>query len=101
MSRKVYIVILALIGGIFSGVAGYAAGTAGSANPDPPPPSCKCSCGGTNWSPGTTACLGGARMVCSDRPAGSGKKCGWDQLGPNCSGGELCSSTAPNVGGYY
>jgi hypothetical protein len=53
--------------------------------------SCTCSCGGTNWSPGAIACMGGFRYVCNAR-TGTGQ-CGWDPLGgPNnrCDGGEHC-----------
>ena len=53
---------------------------------------CKCYCGGTSWSPGATACMGGFRYVCNAKSETG--QCGWDPLGgPNnrCTGGEHCS----------
>ena len=52
--------------------------------------SCVCYCGGQSWSPGSTACQGGQKTRCSDRPAASGTNCGWDNTGNACDGGENC-----------
>lgn len=58
--------------------------------------SCKCYCGGTSWSPGATACMGGFKQRCVDRN-NDGKNCGWDTVtqgseAVRCDGGEHCRS---------
>jgi hypothetical protein len=55
---------------------------------------CKCYCGGSSWSPGSTACYSGFKYRCVDR-GGKGNNCGWDPVKSGsepirCGGGEHC-----------
>lgn len=65
------------------------------------PPPCKCYCGGKGWDPGATACMGGFKMRCNNKPVapgvpgGGGSSCGWDNIkngkdDVHCDGGEQC-----------
>lgn len=57
-------------------------------------PACTCPCGGTSWSIGSSACMGGYKTRCVDRD-GQGGDCGWDLVKQGsaqvpCDGGEQC-----------
>lgn len=42
---------------------------------------CRCYCGGADFPPGATACLGGFKHQCNARGGGGTTQCGWDQVG--------------------